>query len=234
MTSPNDEIEAVPHSPDWQRARRPEQKKQRRDAITTAARSLLDEAGVDGTTLSEIARRAGLSKANCYRYFETREAILLELAIDEARVWSVALRASLAPLSGSGDVVAVANALAHTTADHPRLCSLLSALSSVLEHNVSVGAVADFKRTFNGLIFGTTDAFHSTLPMLAVEQLETFLRLTGPFIAGIWPNANPPPAVAEVLAREEFASWSVQFEPTLAAHTRLLLTGLLAEARNVR
>ena len=204
----------------------------RREAITAAARDLLDEVGVDGATLSDIARRAGLSKANCYRYFETREAILLALAIDEARSWSATLRARLGSLSGSGDVVAVADVLARATAEHPRLCALLSALSSVLEHNVSAGAVAAFKRTFNGLIFGTADAFHSAIPELSTEQFETFLRLSGPFVAGIWPSANPPPAVAEVLAQEEFASLRVQFEPTLAAHARLLLTGLLAETRH--
>ena len=193
---------------------------------------LLDEVGIEGTTLSEIARRAGLSKANCYRYFESREAILLSIAVDEARVWHDALETRLEPLAGSSDVAAVADALARTTAERPRLCTLLSVLSSVLEHNVSVEAIASFKRTFNGLIFDTVDAFHAALPTIATERLEIFLRFTGPFVAGSWPNANPPASVAEVLQREEFASHQVDFERTLAAHARLLLTGLSAEVRS--
>ena len=60
----------------WQRARRPEQKQQRQSAIIAAARKLVDEGGVDNATLSAIAKSAGISKANCYRYYESREAIL--------------------------------------------------------------------------------------------------------------------------------------------------------------
>ena len=53
----------------WRRARRPEQKQVRKEAILSAARDLIDSEGVERTTLSSIARRADLSKANCYRYF---------------------------------------------------------------------------------------------------------------------------------------------------------------------
>ncbi len=93
-------VQTVPARPaaEWQRARRPEQKAERRDAIVAGALSLLDEEGVEGTTLSEIARRAGVSKANCYRYFESREAILLAVAIDEARGWAAELANRLGPL----------------------------------------------------------------------------------------------------------------------------------------
>ena len=55
---------------EWQRARRPGEKAARREAILSAARSLLDDEGVEGTTLSEIGRESGVSKASCYRNFE--------------------------------------------------------------------------------------------------------------------------------------------------------------------
>ena len=53
-------------------ARNPEHKLVRKEAILSAARYLVDTEGVEGTTLSDIARQANLSKANCYRYFENR------------------------------------------------------------------------------------------------------------------------------------------------------------------
>ena len=98
---------ALPADGAWQRARRPEQKAERRRAILEATLALVDESGVEGATLSEIARRAGLSKANCYRYFESREAILLELTLADSAAWMTDIEGCLAELAGSGDVDAV-------------------------------------------------------------------------------------------------------------------------------
>ena len=215
----------------WQRARRPEQKEERRQAILGAAVSLLDEAGLDGTTLSEIARRAGLSKTNCYRYFESREAILLELTLDQVRDWMAAIAARLEPLAGSRDPDAVADAYARSTAERPRLCTLVSAISSVMERNVSEAAIADFKREFNALLYGSSDAMRAALPDLSVDQAEMFVLFTGLFAAGAWPSANPAPAVVKVLERDEFAERRLDFEATLVAHARTVLRGLLAEAK---
>ena len=64
-------------SVDFERARQPEQKELRREAILEAATELLAEKGLHDISLSAIARRAKLSKANLYRYFESREAIFL-------------------------------------------------------------------------------------------------------------------------------------------------------------
>jgi len=65
---------------DFQRARQPEQREERRAHLLTTARAML-EGGVDlrALTLNALAREAGMAKSNVYRYFETREALLLEL-----------------------------------------------------------------------------------------------------------------------------------------------------------
>lgn len=213
----------------WQRARRPEHKAERRQAILRAAESLVDDAGVDGATLSEIARRAGLSKANCYRYFESREAILLAVVIAEVRRWTGDLADRLEPLAESHDFDSVARAYATATAKRRRLCMLISSLSSVLEHNVCVETVAAFKRAFHPEMMGSAASMRAALPELSEEQVQTFLLFFGLFMAGTWPNANPAPAVAEVLASEEFASMGIDFETALFEHARVLLRGLLAE-----
>lgn len=223
---------AKPHR--WQRARRPEQKAQRREAILTAAESLVDEEGVDGATLSEIARRADLSKANCYRYFESREAILLAVVIDEARRWTSNVVERLKLLAGSRDVEGIARAYAEASAERRRFCMLISSLSSVLEHNISIEAVAEFKREFHPVVMGSADSLRSAMPELSAEQAYVFLRFFGLFMAGTWPNANPAPAVAEVLGHEEFASMGIDLEAALFEQARLLLRGLLADTPTER
>jgi AcrR family transcriptional regulator len=71
------------------RARRPEQKQQRREEILAAARELALLGGVRSVSLAGIAARAGIDKSALLRYFETREQIFLELT---AREWAPWLR----------------------------------------------------------------------------------------------------------------------------------------------
>ena len=76
------------------RARSPEEKELRRAAILQAAAALVEREGLEKTGLNAIAREAGISKANIYRYFESREAILLHLVLEDCRDWVGAPRSS--------------------------------------------------------------------------------------------------------------------------------------------
>jgi len=51
-----------------------------RQRLLTAARELLDAAGVDAVTIREVARRAGVSHGAPRRYFPTRAQLLATLA----------------------------------------------------------------------------------------------------------------------------------------------------------
>ncbi len=212
----------------WTRARRPEQKQIRRATILATTTALLDEHGLDDTTLSAIARASKISKANIYRYFESREAILLEVALDAGRAWIDDALQALAPIAGSGDVDAVADALASTLAAHPRLCMLVASLSSVLEHNVGAPVVAEFKLRFTGLIGGLVGALHAAVPSISLDDSRAFISYFYLFVAGSWPAANPPPAVVEVLARPEFAHMCIDFDTALRHHAVTLLRGFAA------
>lgn len=51
----------------------------RRQALLAAAREVFQEAGFDQASMDDIAARAGSSKATLYRYFDTKEALFMEL-----------------------------------------------------------------------------------------------------------------------------------------------------------
>ncbi len=212
----------------WTRARRPEQKQARREAIVAAAVGLLDEHGLDGTTLSAIARASGISKANIYRYFESREAILLEVTLGAGQAWLDDSVRALAALAGRGDIEAVADALATTTVAHSRLCMLIASLSSVLEHNVGVEVIADFKIRFTGMVGGLIQAVHQALPTISLDDSRTFVTYFYLFVAGAWPAAHPPPLVVQVLARPEFAQMCIDFETAVRGQAEILLRGFAA------
>src|ERR1700759_5621974 len=108
----------------FQRARRPEQKEQRREAILAAAADLARRDGVRAVSLSDIARAVDIHKSALLRYFETREQIFLELTAREWRDWEAATTAALAALA-PGDAEATAASLAKTFVERPLLCDLL-------------------------------------------------------------------------------------------------------------
>ena len=71
----------------YQRARSPEHKEERREAILAAAHELARESSVRNVSLGDIARRVGLAKSNLLRYFQSREDIFLTLLLRE---WELA------------------------------------------------------------------------------------------------------------------------------------------------
>src|SRR5882757_5219532 len=119
---------------DFQRARRPEQKEQRREAILAAAAALARRDGVREVTLSDIARAVGIHKSALLRYFETREQIFLELT---GRAWGEWQGATTAALGGlvPGDADAVAAALAASFVERPLLCDLIPHTALNLERH---------------------------------------------------------------------------------------------------
>src|ERR1039457_1529560 len=88
----------------FQRARSEEQREVRRRAILDAAAAMLAEMPVAQVTLNELSRRVGLAKSNVLRYFESREAVLLELLDSAWQDWLGGLGPDLGPagLRGAG------------------------------------------------------------------------------------------------------------------------------------
>jgi len=210
----------------WQRARSPEQKEQRRAEILGAAASLFEREGLEGAGLNAIAREAGLSKANLYRYFESREAIFLQLALADYRDWVGDVERALAPLAGSDDEERVVRAMVAVYASRPRLCALASALASVLEHNVSVDAVVEFKTRLMDVLLRLGNAVQVAMPSLTLDTTRQFLFTAQFLVVGLWPAAHPPPAVAEALQRPELQFACIDFERDLEQALITQLRGL--------
>lgn len=217
----------------WQRARKPEQKQQRQAAITQAARHLVDTGGVENATLSEIARQAGISKASCYRYYESREAILLDVFLQEVQDHTKFVTDALTPLAGSKDIAAITQVIVKSTLSRPRMLKLVSALWSVLEHNISESLITDFKRQFHSLSSDWANIISQVHPNLSLQQAQAFTTYHLLFLASAWQASNPPPAVKAVMQRAEFCDSRIEFEPLLENHTETLLRGMLAERKLV-
>src|SRR5437762_14021514 len=80
----------------FQRARSAEQRAERRRAILATAATVLTEMPVADLSLNELSRRVGLAKSNVLNYFDSREAVLLELSSSELTAWVQDLASAVA------------------------------------------------------------------------------------------------------------------------------------------
>lgn len=208
------------------RARDPEQKEQRRQELLGAARRLLASDGVSGVGLSAIARAAGLAKSNVYRYFASREEILLELLGEDALAWLAEFERAAAPLAGTNDAYTVAAVLARTIAERPVTCELIAIVAGVLEHNTSLAAAELFKARMLELSIRVRNALHAALPAIPYDRATAFTRYLHALIAGLWPMAHPSELMRGVLARPEYATMVCHFETDLRGSLRPMLLGL--------
>jgi AcrR family transcriptional regulator len=209
----------------FERARKPEEKEVRRRAILTAARRLMSEVGSIDLSLSELARQSNVSKANIYRYFESREEVLLQVWVEDVRELSEHLDLALARVR-KNDARGTAAVIAHAFVARPRLSELTSIVSAIIERNLSVDAIATAKQTLLTVTGRFADLLHRTLPALTLADCGWAASAIAIHVAGLWPGSHPGPAAAQVLARPEFAGMRPNFEGDLKRFVEVTLRGL--------
>lgn len=163
-----------------------------------------------------------MAKANLYRYFETREALLLALLWEEWQRWFEELRDGW-PVEerGSASLDAVVSRLARSLARESLLCELTAALPTVLEQNLGEAAIRDFKHATLGFFGAIARFLAARAPVLSEAAYAELLHDAAHLIMGLYPALHPAPSVAQALEdpalrffRREFP---VEFERMLTA-----------------
>lgn len=183
------------------RARKPEEKEERKSHLLDVTRLLLEiENNLNSLSLNQIARSAKMAKANIYRYFESREALLLELLWDEWQIWFQEFQTSWTKTQkNKKNFKFLIKSLAHSLSSRELLCNLTTALPSVLEKNLSEDAIRDFK--FKSIsFFGEVATYlEECSGEMCTSDYAILLQDTCSFICGIYPFARPNSTVEKVL-----------------------------------
>lgn len=214
---------------EFQRARRPEQKRQREAAILEAARQLALREGVRNVSLGDIAADIGMHKTALLRYFGTREEIYLNIATQAWQEWSRALEADLMALT-RGDVPGIAAAFATSLEARPLLCDLFTHAPLNLERNVSLTAVISFKLAAITGVKVLNDAVRGLLPELTEDDGAELLVGITTLAAGLWQLGHPPPNVAKLyIEHPAMTHTAIEFVSAVTRLTETLALGLLAK-----
>ena len=217
----------------FQRARSAEQREERRRTILATALKMLDEMPVTEVTLNELSRRVGLAKSNVLRYFESREAVLLELLDGALGDWLPELAGELAagvdpdrPARERAEAFAavVARSLARRTV----LCDLIGAQAGVLEHNVSTDVVVRFKRSALSGLDTMAGLLRRFVPEVGAEAVPVCL-LAMILNGGRWTHCRPSPSArAAYEADPALAALHLDLAPALEHGLALLISGAMA------
>ncbi|WP_446039083.1 TetR family transcriptional regulator [Streptomyces sp. SID1121] len=219
----------------FQRARSEEQRETRRQAILDTTAAMLDEMPVTAVALNELSRRVGLAKSNVLRYFESREAILLELLDQAWKQWNADLPEELNAAVDAGasadrrgeQFVAV---VTRTLAERWTLCDLLSAQAGVLEHNVSPEVAARYKRAALSNVADLVALVRIHLREVG-ERAEQLCAQMIMAAGALWTHARP--SAAMLAAYEDDPALAVHrmdFAPSLRETLTILIAGTLARA----
>lgn len=217
----------------FQRARTEEQRAARRLAILQTAATMLTEMPVADISLNGLSRRVGIAKSNVLRYFESREAVLLELLNTAWRDWLsyLALRIPAA-VDPSAPLTARCEQLAQTItqslAAHPQLCELISASAAVLERNISADVARRFKTTALENTVTLACLIQIRLSELRDPTAERLARTTFLVTGATWIMAHP--SASMIAANQSLAVSPVDFSVSLSEILADLLAGAIARS----
>ena len=196
---------------------------------------MLDEMPVAEVSLNELSRRVGLAKSNVLRYFESREAVLLELLDDFLGTWLEELAEELGAgieADASPEVRAdqLAEILSRSLAERMVLCDLVGAQGGVLEHNVSVEVVKRHKRSSHAKLVTMVELVRRHLPEVG-DGAQTFCLMSLISAGALAAYDPPPPSLLAAYADEpDLGVLRLDLRDALRTSCSAALVGVLPRA----
>jgi len=192
--------------------------------LLTVARQTLFELGLEGTTMSDVAARAGISKASLYREHESKDALFAAVVLDWAARGRDSMRPALDAFLASDDLEHGLTQLARTIQagvldeDVLRMRRLVAAEADRFPV-VAARYVADsWHRNIAALADALTEldrrgSLEITDPAIAAEQF-TWLAVGGPLNQQTLGAGRPSQAALDRVALETAATFLRRFRRT--------------------
>ncbi|OAT70148.1 TetR family transcriptional regulator [Mycobacteroides immunogenum] len=217
----------------FRRARSEEQRQIRRQAILDTASSMLSNMPVSQISLNELSRRTGLAKSAMLRYFESREAVLLELLDAAFRSWLEEIVAELShitrPDSAQERADQLAALLSRSLQQQAVLCDLITAQPGVLENNVSAETLLCFRRSSHSNVSQLTEAVRRYIPELGEDTRSVVLSVMMSS-AALWMYAKPSAStIAASESEPELVDIYLNFDSDLEPMLARIMAGALVK-----
>ena len=182
----------------FQRARSDKQIQDRIDEIISAASEIYNQSGYEGLNFSAISELTDFTRPAIYKYFSTKEEILLQILTNDIYVWINELTSSfrLNKVYTTKDISVI---WAHSVATQKRMNELHSILFTILEQNASKEAVVRFKKA----LFDNADELAKLLiqlfPNAENAAITNFISIQYALAVGYYPMCHMNPTQIEAM-----------------------------------
>ncbi len=209
------------------RARQPEQKAERRDAIVAAAGAAFAQGGFAAITMAGVARAVGLAKGTLYLYFRSKEELFVAVLEQELDGWQGEL---VERLEGSQDrsPQGLAADLSRSILARPNMVRLLAILSPVLEANVPEDTAIAFKVRLVERMGRVAPHVERRCGGLMPGEGALVLRRLDALVVGLWPMAKPGILAEQARTEPTLSPLRVDLGVELEAMLSALLRGMVA------
>ena len=210
----------------WQRARSEKQKQQRISEIVGATARLYKKHSFEAISFSLIAKEAGFTRSNLYKYFSSKEEIFLAFLMQDMRLWCVDLLKTCRRRKIKS-INKFASVWVETLVKHKRFLDLLSLLPTFLEKNVTEQNLVDFKRSVVNELKVMSELLCDMFPAINPQKAGEFLELQLASVIGLYQITNLSEVQRKVLEYPEFRHLKVDFSRYLQKSVECLLRGLI-------
>ena len=192
-----------PNTPTRQRAIDPADKEKKRTALLMAARDLFLADPGQLPSVSAIAKRCGFAKGTVYLYFKTKEEIFLMLLCEGHSRLHEQVTQKLAGSSYSQleFVEKLTKCICDYVEQHPEYLPLFSFSLSVIEQNVSLEEVRDFKLKQIEHLNQFAQQVTNNLPM-SFDDAKQIIMQTYALVLGIWQTGTCSSKLAPLLGED--------------------------------
>ena len=163
----------------------PEQLEKRREEILDAGEKIYRAHGFLGVTIKQISTELTCTRPAIYRYFETKEEILLALLVREYGRWLESLR-KIEPDAGRCSKEELAHAIAKTLESRDLMLRILHMNLYEIEQNSRVEAVSEFKTMYSRLGERLSGILQRYSPAIGEREIRSLIMSLISFLFGVY------------------------------------------------
>lgn len=210
----------------WQRACTEDKKQLRKEAIFEAATELFKRDGYENVSFNSIAKEAGFTKSNMYRYFNSKEEIFLNIFSGFFINWSDDCLSSLKKLPPKTEPETFAKAWVQSLLPHKSFLGLLPLLFIALEKNSCKDQIIKFKRLSLKVLSAHLTEMSRIFPGFSQSQVLAFFRLSQAIVSSLWAANSSSKNLEEIYSQPEFKELKPHFQKDLAFAIEIIIRGI--------
>ncbi|MDP4093464.1 MAG: TetR family transcriptional regulator [Bacillota bacterium] len=173
----------------FKRARSDQHVQERIQEIISAAAEIYDSVGYEGLSFSSISELTKFTRPTIYKYFNTKEEILLKILLSDMQEWILSLVNSF-KINKLYSINEITDIWVNAISGNFRLLKLFSMLFTSIETNASLEVLVEFKKGFFKLQEQAMELMAQLFPNAEKSDIYRFLVNQLALALGLYPMCH--------------------------------------------